>query len=491
MDPLRKSLLLGLDQAPAGAGTAPVSLPEVTPAWSAWLQAGADAVYRQAALVPLTGLPEPAAAPKDARPVLQPHLSAVLALALHHEDPLLLAEFSAGVERHGLRVSAGDLPGLLKLTDPELREAARPLLGETGEWLAREGGWTWALGVEVHDPEQDWAEGSTSERLAALQHFRSVDAGLARERLVASLSGDGAAERLVLIQALRVELSLEDQDLLIQLIESDRSKKVKAAARELLLELDGPLRKELVAFVQGHLEWERKFSVRGRKLALRVDLPQEWPESLQWVFDDKHAGLGKLASAWERAIAKVPLGVWEIHGEPLALLAAVDVDEDIATVLGWTRAALDQGRGSWSWPLYQWWAERLRPGGKGSSAARLASKQIYALAPKLPLERAADQMVRFLAQAESVDPEMALDVLRALPMPWPEPVARAWVGRVSRAQQVRDLPRWLSESLKLAANALPPHLLPQRPLLPGSSTKTVIAFAAKVTARRRIHTLLP
>ncbi|MFT5585513.1 MAG: hypothetical protein ACI9VR_003105 [Cognaticolwellia sp.] len=490
MDPLRKSLLLGLDQAPAGNGTAPVSLPEATPAWSAWLQVGADAVYRQAALVTLKGLPEPAAAPLDERPVLQPALGAVLALALDHQDPLLLAELSAGIQRHGVRVSSGDLPVLLKLKDAALQEAARPLLGKTGKWLAKQGGWTWALGLELGDAEKDWSEGRSAERLAALEHFRTVDAGAARERMVTSFAGDGAAERLVLIQALHVGLSLEDQDLLLQLIESDRSKKVKAAARELLLALDGPLREAVVAHVQAHVEIQRGAGLRGGKLTLSAELPQEWPQELEWVFNDKHPHLGKLASAWEKAVSKVPLGVWEIHGTPVELLAAADPSEDLATVMGWTQAALSQERTPWIWPLYQWWAERLRPGSK-SEAARQASKQIFALAPKLPLERAVDQMVRFLAQAESVDPEMALDVLRALPLPWPEPVARAWLGRISRAQQVRDLPRWLSDSLKLAANALPPHFLPQRPLLPGSSTTRVIAFAAKVTARRRIHTYLP
>ncbi len=491
MDPLRKSLLLGLDQAPAGSGTAPVSLPEVSPAWSAWLQAGADAVYRQAALSTLKKLPEPCAAPLDERPVLQPALGAVLALALHHQDPLLLAEFSAGVLRHGLRVSSGDLPALLKLKDSKLQEAARPLLGETGKWLARQGGWTWALGLELGDAEKDWSEGRSAERLAALEHFRTVDAGAARERMVASFTGDGAAERLVLIQALHVGLSLEDQDLLLHLIESDRSKKVKAAARALLLELDGPLRKALVAHVQAHIEIERRAGLRGGKLTLSVELPQVWPEALEWVFDNKHPHLGKLASAWERAVSKVPLEVWEGHGAPVELLGAVDPSEDLATVMGWTQAALSQGHTRWFWPLYQWWAERLRSGGSKSGAARHASQQIGALAPKLPLDRAVDQMVRFLAQAESVDPGLALDVLRALPLPWPEPVARAWLGRINRAQQVRDLPKWLSDSLKLAANALPPQFLPQRPLLPGSSTTRVIAFAAKVTARRRIHTYLP
>jgi hypothetical protein len=490
MDPLRKSLLLGLNQAPAGKGTAPVSLPEVTPAWSAWLQVGADAVYRQAALVTLKGLPEPVAAPLDERPVLQPALGAVLALALHHQDPVLLAELSAGVLRHGLRVSSGDLPALLKLKDSKLQEAARPLLGETGKWLAKQGGWTWALGLELGDAEQDWSDGRSAERLAALEHFRTVDAGAARERMVTSFAGDGAAERLVLLQALRVGLSLEDQDLLLQLIEGDRSKKVKAAARELLLELDGPLRSSLVAHVQAHMEIGRASGLRKGRLTLSAELPQEWPEELEWVFDNKHPHLGKLASAWAKAVSKVPLGVWESHGSPVELLGAADPSEGLATVMGWTQAALSQERTPWIWPLYQWWAERLRPGSK-SEAAREASRQVYALAPKLPLERAVEQMVRFLAQAESVDPEKALDVLRALPMPWPEPVARAWLGRILRAQQVRDLPGWLSASLELAANALPPQFLPQRPLLPGSSTKKVIAFASKVTARRRIHALLP
>lgn len=488
MDPLRKSLLLGLDQSPPGAGTAPVGLPEATPAWQAWLQAGADAIYRNAALTPLSGIPQAPPAPIDPRPVLDPALGAVLALALHHGNAPLLEELAQGMARHGQRVSAGDLPALLKQRDPEMRQAARPLLGDTGLWLAGQGDWSWAFGEAQVDPEALWDDGGPAERLQALEHFRREDAQGARERLVASFAGDGAAERLVLLEALQVGLSLADQDLLRHLISSDRSKKVKARARALLLRLACPLREELAAFVGAHLHIEKAFSLRGQKVALQVELPQAWPEELSWVLEHKNPRLGKLASGWEEALARLPLSLWTAHGPALSLVAALDPSEDMATAIGWTRAALDQGAQDWVFPLYQFWAGAM--GGKGG-LAREAVDQIRLLAPALPLERASDLMCRLLAKADGADPGVATALLSALPTPWPEAVARAWLGRIARAQQVRDLPRWLAQSLKAGAMALPPHLLPQRPMLPGSRTTAVIAFAATLTARRRIHTLLP
>ena len=188
--------------------------------------------------------------------------------------PMLLALDQAGQRLpHGLLVPALD-QGRQSI---ELRRWLTPVLGERGRWLgAMNSQWSYASGVEeTADPEQIWQEGSLEQRVDLLSSERGDNPAQARARLEASLKELNAKERLPMVQALALGLSMDDEPLLEKLL-ADRGKEVRETAARLLSSLP---------------ESAHSLRIMGWMRAL---LQQD--EKGQWVIEPPEQGLKE----WER-----------------------------------------------------------------------------------------------------------------------------------------------------------------------------------------------
>ena len=188
--------------------------------------------------------------------------------------PMLLALDQAGQRLpHGLLVLALD-QGRQSI---ELRRWLTPVLGERGRWLgAMNSQWSYASGVEeTADPEQIWQEGSLEQRVDLLSSERRDNPAQARARLEASLKELNAKERLPMVQALALGLSMDDEPLLEKLL-ADRGKEVRETAARLLSSLP---------------ESAHSLRIMGWMRAL---LQQD--EKGQWVIEPPEQGLKE----WER-----------------------------------------------------------------------------------------------------------------------------------------------------------------------------------------------
>ncbi len=477
---LVKAALLGTALAPGDSSVgAPLdslvedARPE-TPERRLLLSAGASAVYRMAGHAAVAGEPPPPAAPEETQAESSSAVAEIFASLFAGEHRELLPEACSLLAAAGRRLPFALLPSALAQSDPALREALRPLLGERGRWLADfSPEWSWVRaprsGEGERPPGEDeriWEEGSLDARLEVLKRLRATDPDRAREWLRPVFPKEKADTRVTLLMALGTGLGPSDEPFLEEVL-NDRSAAVRAVAAGLLARIpSSALAKRMLARMDALLTWEAPRSGMLARLAsalgagrgkLLVEPPQEIDKS--WERDGIAAtppqGMGKRAFWLREVLGLVPPEHWtqRFAASPPDLLAAAGATDWTAPLVeGWARAALRFRSPEWAGALWD-----LGRQGKGISELRPLLPELLGALP--PWEIVA-RVTALLAAPPPREEAPFLLYLHRLPAPWPPAFANAWLDAVRRF--VRALPEkpmddpWLA-TLPLAARFLPPE----------------------------------
>ena len=164
----------------------------------------------------------------------------VLAQVLGWDDEALLTEWCAAASRAKVVAAHAQLPQLLALggARPTLRPAIRLVLGSRGQWLAQlSKDWGWAVGINEQEPYDP--DAPAGKRLTALRQWRRTDQGAVRTLIAERFPEERrASDRQLLINALEVGLSIEDEPILEAALD-DRAAGVHDLALRLLRKLPG------------------------------------------------------------------------------------------------------------------------------------------------------------------------------------------------------------------------------------------------------------
>ncbi len=416
------------------------------------LAAGARAVGRAAGRkLPVLDTREDVA-PPDTREVCPPRVSAVLTELLVSNEGDVLREAFERMNRARHRLPPELLPRVLGLKDSAVRAAAEPVLGERGQWLARQNP-EWgpaAPTTDTTEAERVWAEGGPEERRAALSRARRGDPARARTWVQSTWAQEKAEHRARFLACLDVGLSPEDEPLL-ELGRTDRAATVREVARYLLAQLPES------AFARRMAERARAVLVWEKPGTLRVQLPNTWDaEAERDGLDKPPAGVGQSEHWLLRLLEAVPLRAWEAWFEatPEQLLAAAArTDHGVALSEGWALALRLGPSSPWASALLAFWS---RCESKVLDAERAQLLAISVLEQLPPEERAA-RALRILARAESLP---SLDrALSLVPTPWPAKLGSAWLQALRELHDTSTRATALLGALRHASLALPPECL--------------------------------
>ncbi len=116
-----------------------------------------------------------------------------------------------------------------------LAAAVVQLCGEVGSWLCGLNP-AWEK-LSSADPEIDFETASPASRVAYLKQLRRTDPNGARELIISQIKQESAEKREALIATMSENISDADLDFLTNILEKDKSKKVKETALSLLLQI--------------------------------------------------------------------------------------------------------------------------------------------------------------------------------------------------------------------------------------------------------------
>ncbi|HZQ35799.1 MAG TPA: DUF5691 domain-containing protein [Dehalococcoidia bacterium] len=242
-DELLSAAIVGIDRrqprlsAAGGPLAALVNGPEpATPERQALRAAAALGLYRLAGRAAEIAPPWPPPCPAEEAPECSGTAAARLERMLAGEHEALLPEWLRVAGEAGLRAPAWLLPALLDLgaNESARREAVAAVAGRRGRWLAeRNDAWRW---LKERDPAEVWRNGSHAERLEALAALRRRDPAAGRALLRQTWAQERVDDRVRLIGALAVGLSVDDEPFLEPALD-DRSPVVRYHAADLLAKL--------------------------------------------------------------------------------------------------------------------------------------------------------------------------------------------------------------------------------------------------------------
>ncbi|MEV6767025.1 DUF5691 domain-containing protein [Nocardia sp. NPDC051030] len=360
-----------------------------------------------------------AVAEDDARPLLPQAAAARLAGLLADNSPFL-EEWFAAVGPLDFRAPDALCSALLERAKSlaPYRESLLRLAGARGRWLATQHpGWRSLVRTTAKD-DSVWTHGRAAERRMWLAQLRSRDPQAALAALSGSWgkeSGPGKGELLALLGN---GLSSADEALLETALD-DRRAEVRRLAADLLGRLPDS------AFAQRMAERASAWIAFGRALT-RPQLTTTGPG----VLDDaaRRDGVGDsygytayradgapdLAAEWlHRVVAATPLKHWErVLGSPEQAVR-VSMTEGVRGPMfaGWSDAALAQGDSAWARALFGAYA--------AAEAGESDSEKLRELFALQPL----DDQVKHLRSLDSSWLAELEPLLRAMPNPWPGPVA--------------------------------------------------------------------
>ncbi|HEX8818870.1 MAG TPA: DUF5691 domain-containing protein [Archangium sp.] len=392
-------------------------------------------------------------APPDTLEVCPPRVSAVLMELLVSNDGDVLREAFERMARARRRLPPELLPRVLGLKDRAVRAAAEPVLGERGQWLARqnpEWGPATALAPDPAEAERVWSEGGPEERRAALTQARSLDPARGRAWLQTTWAQEKAEHRARFLACLDAGLSPEDEALL-ELGRKDRAAAVREVARYLLARLPES------AFARRMAERARAVLVWEKPATLRVQLPGKWDaEAERDGLDKPPAGIGQSEHWLIRLLESVPLRAWEgwFEATPEQLVAAAArTDHGVALTEGWGLALRLGTSSPWGSALLAFWS---RCESKVLDAERAQMLAVSVL-EQLPPDERATRTLRILARAESLP---SLDrALPLVPAPWPAKLGYAWLQAIRELYDPSTRATALLGALRQASMALPPECL--------------------------------
>ncbi|MEC3916591.1 SWIM zinc finger family protein [Nocardia sp. CDC160] len=407
----------------------------------------------------------------DERPLLPAAAAARLGDLLADNSPFL-DEWFALVAPRDFRAPDGLVSTLLdraKALAPH-REPLLRLAGARGRWLAAQHpGWR-SLVRAAADDESVWSHGRAAERRSWLAQQRQRDPAAARAALAGSWAKESGPGKAELLAVLADGLSIEDERLLEAALD-DRRAEVRRLAADLLGQLpDSAFAQRMAERAASWLSFERRL--------VRPQLTTTGPG----VLDDaaRRDGVGDsfgytayradgapdLSTEWlHRVVAGTPLRHWERLLGSAEEAVRVSMAESVRgpMLAGWTDAALAQRDSAWAAALFGVLSDARSRDADGEKL-----RELFALQPE------ADQ-IRHLRGLDSSWLAEIESLLRAMPHPWPEPLAE-------------HVLRLLLERAQLAADRPgAPSLVPgsYRTLFRAASAHFPVQVAERVTAAAR------
>jgi Family of unknown function (DUF5691) len=449
-----------------------------------------------AAQGPVWAEPLPAAAPDDARPVLEPEAALDALTWLLQDGPARLQyEALLRIGQAGRRLPERLLPQALELgrRSIALRAPLLTVLGERGLWLAAQRpDWAFAAGAsEATGGDAAWTDGTLEQRRAWFTQARRADAAAARERLQAALPELPARERADLVATLATGLSIDDEALLDQL-RTDRSREVRQAALNLLLRLPTAAHPQRAAARLAPLLVLERGLLRKR---WQIDAPAA--AAADWKADQIDATRPQSDALGERAwwlyqlVRQTPLAWWSSHtgmtaAELLAWAAGTDWSE--ALVRGWAEVLFAAPADDWCDALLDHWPTSLREDparmlGLLAPAARDRHLLRYARAGSQPTASVLVHALNACPPGQALSAELSGLLARTLSKQFGDGVLNTDYG-------LRSL---LSEFACAAhADSLATlDTLPRRADETPSCAEALLTVERIVSARRALHTLTP
>jgi len=302
-------------QLPGAIGETLAALDQTDPAASLLRAAGVLSVCALAGYRPASSaMPAATPCPPDHWPHGEDASLASLCEAIIADGPLRL-------QAEALRLLAGGclpyriLPKALDLGQRTraLRPLLLPVLGQRGQWLARQNPeWAYAVGqAEDDNPNGVWETGSLDQRLIYLRRLRQTDPAQARELLAQTLAESSAKERNELLATLETGLGADDEDLLETLLLKDRGKEVRQTAAGLLARLPASRYvARMAARVDACLRTQRKLL----RTALVLDAPEvfgaDWKADCLEEAKPQHERFGQRAWWLYQLTRALPLSWW-------------------------------------------------------------------------------------------------------------------------------------------------------------------------------------
>lgn len=389
-----------------------------------------------------------APAPPDAWPAAPDRAVHLLQLLLTQPPfgsqlatPALIRWLRVAAERER-RVPATELPALLTAATKttELQPLVAAVADARGRWLAAANpAWAWldrpVAGPTGMPTPEEWATMPTADRVNLLYLLRRTDPATARALVESTWTTESARDRPLLLGALQVGLSPDDEELLERALD-DRAGGVREAAQKLLDRLPGSARAGRMA---DRLRPLVRLSGLLRR-SLEIDLPAT-PDAAA-VRD----GLGKKPRNWSsergywlaQLAGGAPLELWtEITGRSVLDTWRMLHDASQDARAGVMRAAMARHDVTWLRAM-------IASGGRSS-----------VLLKHLPPAEAAELAVSHLAAVPTYD---LAPTLVALAVPWSRRLAEAVLDRIAAD---KDQAGALAAVLPLLADRLPAEVLPR------------------------------
>ncbi|MEU6583197.1 SWIM zinc finger family protein [Nocardia sp. NPDC046763] len=316
------------------------------------------------------------------------------------------------------------------------REPLLRLAGARGRWLAAQHpGWKSLVRAAAED-ESVWSHGRAAERRSWLSQLRQRDAAAARAALAGSWGTESGPGKAELLAVLADGLSLDDEALLETALD-DRRAEVRRLAADLLGRLpDSAFARRMADRAAAWLSFGSR-PVRPQVVTTGPGVLDEAARR-DGVGDSfgytayRADGAPDLSTEWlHRVVAATPLRHWERLLGPAEEAVRVPMAEGMRgpMIAGWSDAALAQRNPEWARALF---------GAVSGADARDSDtdklRELFALQPE------ADQ-VRYLRGLDSSWLAEIESMLRAMPHPWPGPMAEHVLRLLTeRAQLCADRP---------------------------------------------------
>ena len=493
----------------------------LTPERRVLLSAGMVSIFRRAGYVPPTAASLPMPAPAETVPACSSGATRALGDVFIDGRVELLPEAFQLLTGAGQRVPFSLLVDCLDLRDRVHREAARPVLGERGVWLAHQrAAWEWARERVTREPDaaelgRIWDEGRTDDRLAAIARLRNLDAGLARDLVTSSWTREPLEFRLSLLSALAPGLSRDDEEFL-QTALRDRAGAVRAAAAGLLARLpDSTFAARAIARADAMLDITRvhasgvsdrmKATVARETQQLSVSASPPDRFNPEWEADGISVkpprGVGERAHWLMHVVALVDPAHWsERAGMPPSELtrAAWPGEWGAAVMTAWSRAALLHHSSDWIVALWDAWLDA--DVSADPNAATIRGELLMQLFRQMPADAALERVERLLqAPAPAADLDVGT-MLDRFDRPWPDALGARVLDAIDGATSAAAVPpsrdSQLSRLLRTAGPAVPAGLfdralaLASRDTVRGIPTRAALdfeVFAHQIRLRQRLH----
>lgn len=429
--PLMPTAMVGTDRQAAAVGGWPGEVGELVAQAAGTANDAATGVLRAAAVLAACGLagaqgtvwpqPLPAPASDDRWPVLpEGALLACVRWAFHDGPPRLQHEICLALARVRHRLPPALLPQALELgrRSIALRSPLLPVLGERGLWLAAQReDWRYAVGVSAEaSDDARWNEGSIEQRREFLLRERAASPQAARERLAASLAELPAKERADLVGVLAQALSMDDEPLLDSL-RSDRSREVRQAALNLLLQLPAAAHpRRAIARIAPLLKHERALL----RMRWAIDAPlaaaEDWKADNVDIARPQGEPLGERAWWLYQLVRQVPLSWWtDQTGMDAAKLRdwADGTDWADALLRGWRDVLFAAPDEAWCEALLDRWPQRVLRDDPAAVLAMLPLArrerhwQRQLRDGSVPLHGLAPQMLAACPPGETLSPQLS------------------------------------------------------------------------------------